>query len=211
MQEFLSIHKVKNLRTLQNAQKFYDDVKLQCSDIKNKQFQDKIRLICFAIVVESTDSLYYKEPDENETDNMKKMLAKMHNELESRVAHYLYGIKCGKNVVQTLIDYYHNGIIITSVNIKTEYEIFLQAGNKPNYYKDDEEIRRILPDLRESVYNAESHGDLNRFTDEYMVWSDILEDDNIDVLEVYKSKVHDMLLNETRNGSDDILGLQYDL
>ena len=211
MQEFLSIHKVKNLRTLQKAQKFYDDVKLYCSDIKNKQFLDEIRLICFAIVVESTDNLYYKEPDENETDNMKKMLAKMHNELESRVSHYLYGIKCGKNVVQTLIDYYNNGIIITSDNIKTEYEIFLQAGNKPNYYKDDEEIRRMLPLLREAVSNSEKLSELNRCVDEYMVWSDIIGEDNIDILEAYKSKVYDMLLNDAKNGNDGILGLSYDL
>lgn len=211
MQEFLSIHKVKNLRTLQKAQKFYDDVKLYCSDIKNKQFLDEIRLICFAIVVESTDNLYYKEPDENETDNMKKMLAKMHNELESRVAHYLYGIKCGKNVVQTLIDYYNNGIIITSDNIKTEYEIFLQAGNKPNYYKNDEEIRRMLPLLREAVSNSENLSELNRCADEYMVWSDIIGEDNIDILEAYKSKVYDMLLNDAKNGNDGILGLSYDL
>lgn len=211
MQEFLSIHKVKNLRTLQKAQKFYDDVKLYCSDIKNEQFLDEIRLICFAIVVESTDNLYYKEPDENETDNMQKMLAKMHNELESRVLHYLYGIKCGKNVVQILIDYYNNGIIITSDNIKAEYEIFLQAGSKPNYYKNDEEIRRMLPLLREAVSNSENLSELNRCADEYTVWSDIIGEDNIDILEAYKSKVHDMLLNDAKNGKDGILGVSYDL
>ena len=211
MQEFLSVHKVKNLRTLQKAQKFYDDVKLYCVDIRNEQFLEEIRLICFAIVVESTDNLYYTEPDENETDNMKKMFAKMHNELESRVLHYLYGIKSGKNLVQILMDYYNNGLIITCDNIQTEYEIFLQAGNKPNYYKNDEEIIRILPDLQESVNNAESLGDLNRFTDEYVVWSDIIGKDNTDILEVYKNKVYDMLLSDARNENENILGLSYDL
>ena len=44
MTEFLSVHKVKNLRTLQKAQKFYDDVKMYCPENVREQFLDEVRL-----------------------------------------------------------------------------------------------------------------------------------------------------------------------
>ena len=69
---FLAKYKVKNLRTLEKAQKFYDDVKSFCDDIKNEQFINEIRLICFAIVVESTDELFIRKPEEVENDPLKQ-------------------------------------------------------------------------------------------------------------------------------------------
>ena len=60
VKDFLSNYRVKNLRTLEKAQHFFDDVQLYCSDIKNELFINEIRLICFAIVVESTDELFLK-------------------------------------------------------------------------------------------------------------------------------------------------------
>ena len=50
--QFLSKHAVKNLRTLQKAQNFYNDVRLYCAGINDEKFLNEIKLICFAIVVE---------------------------------------------------------------------------------------------------------------------------------------------------------------
>lgn len=63
---FWERHPVKNLRTLKKAECFYADVLVSCDFLKNDAFLREIRLICFAIVVESTDNLYYKEPKKNE-------------------------------------------------------------------------------------------------------------------------------------------------
>lgn len=60
IERFLQAHKVKNLRTLEKAQNLFDDVKLYCKDSMSEQFIDEIRLICFAIVVEDIENLYYK-------------------------------------------------------------------------------------------------------------------------------------------------------
>ena len=61
VEKFLNIHKVENLRTLEKAQRFFEDVKLFCKSDMSEQFLEELRLICFAIVVESIDNLYYKE------------------------------------------------------------------------------------------------------------------------------------------------------
>ena len=62
--KFLIQHNVKNLRTLQKAQDFYNDVKQYCTEINNDQFLNEIRLICFSIVIEDTDKLYYRKQNE---------------------------------------------------------------------------------------------------------------------------------------------------
>lgn len=49
IEDFLSIHKVSNLRTLEKAQRFFEDVKLFCKDIENEQFYDELQLICLLL------------------------------------------------------------------------------------------------------------------------------------------------------------------
>lgn len=208
--DFLSKHEVKNLRTLQKAQNFYDDVKLYCKDINSEQFMNEIRLICFAIVVESIDKLYYKEPNEEEKDAVKKSLDAIQNELEHRIMKYLTSVK-SNSLVAMLFKYYKNEEMLVFDDLKMEYELFLQAGCKPNYYKSDEEIKRVLPKLYKKIIGASSLGELNKFTDEYVIWCDILEMDVTDVLETYKTKVHDMLLKSAIDGHEEILSYEYDL
>lgn len=135
VQDFLTIHKVKNLRTLQKAQKFYDDVKLYC---------------------------------------------------------------CGT-------------CAITNEDMKIEYEIFLQAGKKPNFYKNDAELKQMLPGLFSKMKDAGSLSELNKFADECAFWSDILEEDSSLTLEKYKGKLHAMLWNIVMEGHEEVLSYSYDM
>ena len=176
MQEFLSVHKVKNLRTLKKAQRFYDDVYILVNQIDNQQFKDEIRLICFAIVVESTDNLYYKQND-NEDDSNKKIFNELHNELLYRILLYLQEVRSSRNLVNILLEYYNNQIVLSTSDIMLEYKIFLQAGNKPNYFKTDDEIRRILPKIEDDIVKATTIGELNRNADEYEMWSETIGED----------------------------------
>ena len=211
MHEFLHIHKVKNLRTLQKAQKFYEDVSIYCEKIDNQQFKDEIRLICFAIVVESTDNLYYKKNDSNVQDTLKNALEVVQNELEHRIMRYLQGIRSSGKLVSMMLSYYKNETVLTIEDLEVEYKIFLQAGNKPNFYKTDDEIRRVLPQIEQDIENAKTIGEINRSTDEYEVWSHIIEEDSTHVLEKYRNKIHEMLLDEALMGNEDVLGYSYDL
>lgn len=40
VEKFLEIHKVKNLRTLEKAQRFFEDVKLFCNSDMSEQFKE---------------------------------------------------------------------------------------------------------------------------------------------------------------------------
>lgn len=210
MQEFLSVHKVKNLRTLKKAQRFYDDVYILVNQIDNQQFKDEIRLICFAIVVESTDNLYYKQND-NEDDSNKKIFNELHNELLYRILLYLQEVRSSRNLVNILLEYYNNQIVLSTSDIMLEYKIFLQAGNKPNYFKTDDEIRRILPKIEDDIVKATTIGELNRNADEYEIWSETIKEDNASMLDKYREIVRNLLWNEVKKGNEDILGYSYDL
>ena len=210
MQEFLSVHKVKNLRTLKKAQRFYDDVYILVNQIDNQQFKDEIRLICFAIVVESTDNLYYKQND-NEDDSNKKIFNELHNELLYRILLYLQEVRSSRNLVNILLEYYNNQIVLSTSDIMLEYKIFLQAGNKPNYFKTDDEIRRILPKIEDDIVKATTIGKLNRNADEYEMWSETIGEDNASMLDKYREIVRNLLWNEVKKENEDILGYSYDL
>ena len=201
--EFLTHHKVKNLRTLEKAQRFFDDVKWYCDNISDERFISEIRLICFAIVVETIDKLYYQDKDANNTS--KQGLLDIHNKIEHRVGKYLRGALSSKNLIISLLQYYDNEVIINREIFYFYYKLFLEAGNKANYYRTDEEIRIVLPNLRNRMNEADSIAELNRFADEYMVWSDILGEDNSSVLQEYKDKLQEMLQNSIQDGEEKIL------
>lgn len=211
MEEFLKAHKVKNLRTLQKAQKFFEDVKLYCNAISDEQFLDEIRLVCFAIVVESTDGLYYKEASEEELKKEGEKLIALRYGLERRIMNYLGSIRCRRNLVVMLLTYYDEGSVITNEEMRIEHEIFVQAGKKPNFYKSDEEIRQILPGLFSKMNNTENLGELNRLVDELVIWKDILEEDSTEILEKYKNKLHTMLWDAVMDGHEEILGYHFDM
>ncbi len=203
--DFLAIHNVKNLRTLQKAQKFYEDVKGCCSTINTDEFWSEVRLICFAIVVESLDNLYYQTISEENRD--KGYI----NKIEHRVSRYLKGVKISGNSMELFLKYYNNEIILRNSDFEFVYNTFVQAGEKKNYYKSDMEIKNILPEIAAKINDAKNLIELNSLANEYVVWSDIVGVDNSNELDLYKNKLHDILL-ETSIKNDNILGsYTYDL
>lgn len=210
VEKFLEIHKVKNLRTLEKAQRFFEDVELFCKSDMSEQFLEELRLICFAIVVESIDNLYYKEANSNNTDSVEKMVSTIGNTLQHRIGRYLYGIKCSGNLVEMLLEYYEEGVLNVD-QLDAEYKLFLNSGGKSNYYKSDEEIRRVLPTLREEMIEAKNLAELNQFADSYVVWSDILEENNESVLSEYRKILNKMLKEIVLSGKEEILTYSYDL
>lgn len=204
--EFLNYHQVKNLRTLQKAQNFFDDVKLFCNDIQNEEFMAEVRLVCFAVVVESIENLYYSESEENND-----YFSILNKKLEYRILKYLHGIKSSKSLVTMLTEYYYNERSISSEEMKIEYSLYLRAGEKPNFYRSDKEIEYILPNLEQSMEKAETLGELNKFADEYAIWSDILQKENGEVLEEYRVLVQKILKEMILEGKEEILSYEHDL
>lgn len=191
--DFLAVHQVKNLRTLQKAQNFYDDVALYLGDTKKQRFLNEVLLICFAIVVESVEKLYYKEADKKDDQSA---YAEIRNTLGYRVSNYLTSIKSSKNLVEMLVKYYKNEIQLSEDEINTEYQAFLEVGSKPDFYKTDEEIKLALPETYQKALQADSAGCLLKYADEYAFWSDVVKQENSRELERLRKKLHELLWDE---------------
>lgn len=142
---------------------------------------------------------------------MKRCMLTLNNDLDHRILYYLSGIKSSKNLVTMILQYYENETLINEDGLNAEYKVFSQAGQKPNYYKTDEEVKNLLPDLRKEMKNAHNLAELNKFADEYVMWSDILEEDNESVLQEYRELLHRMLENIVLEGKEEILSYGYDL
>lgn len=52
------------------------------------------------------------------------------------------------NIIQR---YYENKVELNPDEIDVEYQIFLHAGDKANYYKTDDEMKSFLPKLAENI------------------------------------------------------------
>lgn len=202
--EFLENHKVKNLRTLEKAQKFLEDVERYCEHIDNETFHEEIRLICFAVVVESIDKLYYREIKDEESGNeMVREAMKIENDLSNRTQrHYLTGIRSSSSLCKRLVQYYENEATLNCSDMEAEYAFFCQAGRKANYYKSEEEIRLMLPSLRRKINEAQDIDSLNEFADAYIGWSDIIREKNEDVLKEYGEGLRKILKNIVIEGGD---------
>lgn len=204
--EFLSKHDVKNLRTLQKAQNLYDDVKLKLKEGYIEEFYDEIRLACYAIVVESIDNLYYREPDKSQTDAMMKVMQESSNRLGMRIInYYLRGTRISNNMVEMLQKYYENKIEIITEEIDTEYQIFIHAGEKANYYKSDEELKRVLPNLANKIRQETSIGKVLRYADEYFIWSEHLQLEVKQLMSEYKTRLHNLIYAEVMKGNMEYL------
>lgn len=209
--DFLQKHPVKNLRTLKKAQNFYEDVMVFCDFITNDAFLQEIRLICFAIVVESTDHLYERKPKKKGQRKEAQILERLHNNLDHRITNYLIGIKSGKGLVKQLLKYCNNQALLDKSMIGAEYQLFLRAGRKSNYYKTEGEILQLLEQWEKKIGEASNVTQLNRYIDEYVYYSDIVAKDTAKVLGIYEQKLRELLWQVASGGDEEILNRSVDV
>ncbi len=217
MQDFLKKHHVKNLRTLQKAQNFYDDVMVHIQSIKNEEFKKDVRLICFAIATESIENLYDSDNQKTSAANEKKspekrILEQLHNHLEHRIINnYLSGIRSGMGLFRLLLKYYNNERDLDEELIKAEYQVFLEVGTKPVAYMTDLEVKKLLEQWEKNLDSVVTIGELNSTTDAYVRYSKILEEDDSVVLARYEKKLYHMMMETVSSGHKSFLSFDADV
>ena len=195
--EICKKHPIKNLRTLQKAQNFYNDVKQYAESIHDEMFMNEVRLICFAIVIEDTDKLYYKPLTEEETKSeFDKTVRTLQNYFESRVKQYLHGIKSSDALINELYSYYKSKRPLTEEDLEVQYKLFVEVGIKPNFYKTDDEIAEYLKSWKEKLANAKTSYDLTMTANELDTWWCVLNDDDSELLDIYKSMLMTVFAEE---------------
>ncbi len=216
MQDFLKKHNVKNLRTLQKAHNFYDDVNIHINSINNEEFKEDVRLICFAIVTESIENLYYDEQKtstENKKESSEKRIFKsVNNNLDHRIIHYyLSGIRSSVGLVHLLLKYYNNEIDLNEEMIKSEYQVFLSVGTKPISYMSELEVKKLLKQWEKNLDSIVAIRELNSTTDAYVHYSKVLDEDYSLFLERYEKKLYFIMTETVSSGHETILSYGADV
>lgn len=209
IKNFLDMHNVKNLRTLEKAQRFYEDVLSYCEKYNNEDFKDELRLMSFAIVVESIENLYLQEVTPNSAEP-NDVFQRIGNELNYRIRNYLYETKSGMNLVEMLLKYYQDGFFDENI-LAAGYTLFLKSGEKPDYYKSDSEIKLLLPALKKHMTECSSIFELTKTADSYVIWSDTIGETNDTILAEYQEMLNRFLKDAIRSGNENFLTSSYDL
>ncbi len=199
---FLNKHKVKNLRTLQKAENFFGDVITFAGKLEDQEFRTELQKICFAIVVEDVEKLYFGKCQEHKNDsNIQKTLKQLNQKFLNRVkSYYLVGLKSADDLIKIIYQHYNNEVIITSKEIEEQYYIFKRSDEKPNFYKSEEEIRLLLPELVHDVNQTNILGDFIRKAQSYLVWAKILDEDRTPIYDLIRSKAKQFMQEGIENG-----------
>lgn len=200
--DFFSRHKTINLRTVKKAQNFYKDVSLFCEDIKDVHFLNEVRQICFAVVVEDIDRIYYTEYRDRDNRNNEKrlqyMLEDQSNKIESRLRNYTRHLKSSEGLVNAIYGYYKNQIALTKEEIMIQYKLYQSTGDKANYYKSDEELERYLDSWKSGLENISNSPVLTKTAGEYDYWFVFLDRNDTELICVYKEKIIELLIKEVQ-------------
>ncbi|KAI4447807.1 hypothetical protein C823_002326 [Eubacterium plexicaudatum ASF492] len=186
------------MRTLQKAQNLYDDIRLKLKDGYRIEFYDEIRLACYAIVVETIDNLYHREPDKKQSNATLETIQRI-------ILHYLQGALLSNNMIETLQKYSANEIDISADEIDAEYPLFIHASDKSNFYKSDDEIKQLLPNLADKIRQETTIVKIMRYADEYFIWSEHLQLDTDQFKEEYNLKLINLIYDQVMSGTIEYL------
>ena len=205
IEDFLSQHRVRNLRTLKKAQDFYDDVKQYCSKIKYERFMNEIKGLCFAVVVENTDKLYFKDTSQKSNESI--VLEDGHRLSEHlcvRLANYAR-LRSSNALLDDIYNYYTCTRMLDDDEIGKQYEKYKEERNKPNYYKTDEEINDFLKNWKSELSKMTNSIELTRLAGNYDFWFDVMEEDDGELIKLYKTLLQKMFKKESETDEKNLL------
>lgn len=200
--DFLRKHKVKNIRTLQKAKNFFDDVRSFMGELEDVMYLWEIQKICFAIVVEDIEKLYLQKYQVNEGDsNIEKTLKHINQDFLCRVkGNYLMGIQSSDDLIKIIYKHYTNETVISSKEIEKQYHIFKHSDEKPLFYKSEEEVRELLPRLKKDINETVILGEFIRKAQSYLRWAEILNEDRTQMYDMIRSKAEQFMQEGIENG-----------
>lgn len=213
---FFDQHKLKNLRTLQKAQQFYEDVCLCIADMveQNEEYLEYIRLMCFSIVVESIDHIYKNAPlEEKENDNNDFYKHLLEQDDMRIMLKYISSSISGwgdENLLRSLKEYFDSGEEINADIVLARYNVYLQSGEKHNFYKSQPEIEQMISQLTADISSNEM-GDIQMLekANTVVAWMGILGEDTHPLLLTVEDRLYTSLMSKCEY-RDSKKGLPYE-
>lgn len=156
------------------------------------------------LLVEEIEKLCFNSEIEKET-GPDQAFHKIMNDFEMRLRQYLFNVKVTRELIHMIQEYYLRSEGIDKVALEIQYKLFLKAGDKPNLYKSEEEIRQYLKACQQEIKSSEEWQGLNQVMNEYVYWCKVLKEDYEDMLELYQRLQTELLWKEAKEGKEENL------
>ena len=178
VEKFIHKHQINNIRTVIRAQRFFEEVVQMMGGTYVDAFYDSIRSVCYGITVESVDNKYKEQNLAGNSTVAEQVIYEIRNKFVNRViSNYLGDINITKGFVEKLILYWQTSMPIDKKDFEAEYQIFLGLGEKPDFYKNDIEIKLYLYALKKQIKETKDYKQLINYQERYIIWNDILKQD----------------------------------
>lgn len=199
-EEYIENFNIKNLRTIQKAEQFFKDVKMEIDEGKiiiEDNFLDILKKICYSIVVEdikglgeqklkeqhiefSEDSMFFPEG----SDKFSGIVWRYYlNELDDEMF---------ISMIKMLCNYYKNNDFIIEF-IKDGITLYKKMGEKINFFKSDDELKKMIEEVKLEFFNSSDFIEALKQADTILVWMNVLEIDSINFFSQLKEKLETLI------------------
>jgi len=189
---FFKTHCAKNIRTLQKAQSFYEDVssKIGLSLLSNEEFKDLIRTASYGVVFEEIEQIYRKNPETIKDPFERTMYEDKNVLIASKYLFGPYGGYLYRDFVKPIFSYYTLGKPLSVERLYAYFNIISEEGEKSNFYKSKEEISNYINTEIGKILNSNYNiSEVLQTTDHIFYWQDIINEHNAG----FELKVYDVL------------------
>lgn len=199
--EYIENFNIKNLRTIQKAEQFFEDIKIKIDEDKiniEDNFLDIIKKICYSIAVEDIERLG-KLKFEQQRDSKLSNSSLFYEEESDRFAatvgrYYLKEFKedIFNPIIKMLCDYYYNNDFDIEC-INDGIKLYKKMGEKLNFFKSDDELHEMIEKLKKEFLDSNNFLEALKQADIILVWMDVLEIDSTEFFSQMKEKLEKLL------------------
>lgn len=162
--DFIQLHEVKNIRTIEKAENLYKDIYDQIHSITEDDIKKNIREVCYSIVTEDIEKIYNEKKEESEQEKDTRLFEEILIGFRSRLYKYLFKVDNFSNsIIEPIIQYYYKHQSIEIDDIKKSYDDFKNNENRPLFNLSTEEIREYIKQQETEIRTE--HFDINILID----------------------------------------------
>lgn len=181
LSQFCKKHSAKNIRTLQKAQCFYEDVsaKVGASLLKNEEFKNLILMVSYGVVVEEVEHIYWKDPKLIEDPFERPTYEDKNVLIASKYVFGPYGGYTYRDFVEPILNYYSSGKSIQVKRLYAYYKAISEEGDKANFFKSKEEISDYISlEIEKTLSSGYNIEEIIQIADNIFIWQDIINEHN---------------------------------
>lgn len=201
-EEYIDNFNIKNLRTIQKAEQFFKDIKIDEDKINiEDNFLDIIKKICYSIAVEDIEKLgklKFEQQRDSKLSNS-SLFYEFYDEEGDKFAatvgrYYLKEFKedIFNPIIKMLCDYYNNNDFDIEC-INDGIKLYKKMGEKLNFFKSDDELHKMIEKLKKEFLDSNNFLEALKQADIILVWMDVLEIDSTELFSQMKERLEKLM------------------